>query len=221
MRRTKAKLTVSTFPFLAVLLCAMGSLIMLLMVFDQRAKRAARQRNMQQAVEVTQREEERWKKAQAMVAEQDAEAETEREKLLQQMRLESEQRLRELGEEASKLSASERQALQARAAEEEGIIALKRQTADAARDREKRQSELAAMRASLDKAQRDRVEREKQRRELQNAVENSKKAVEVERQAEKARLDRLSIELGDLEKVIKQAEEKKEKSAQTFSIIPY
>ena len=221
MRRAKAKLTVSTFPFLAVLLCAMGSLIMLLMVFDQRAKRAARQRNIQQAVEVTQREEERWKKAQAMVAEQDAEAETEREKLLQQMRLESEQRLRELGEEASKLSASERQALQARAAEEEGIIALKRQTAEAARDREKSQSELAAMRASLDKAQRDRVEREKQRRELQDAVENSKKAVEVERQAEKARLDRLSIELGDLEKVIKQAEEKKEKSAQTFSIIPY
>jgi choline-glycine betaine transporter len=61
MRRAKAKLTVSTFPFLAVLLCAMGSLIMLLMVFDQRAKRAARQRNIQQAVEVTQREEERWK----------------------------------------------------------------------------------------------------------------------------------------------------------------
>ena len=44
MRRAKAKLTVSTFPFLAVLLCAMGALILLLLVFDRRAKEAAKAR---------------------------------------------------------------------------------------------------------------------------------------------------------------------------------
>src|SRR5579862_5067503 len=38
MRRSRHKLEVSTFPFLAVLLCAMGSLIFLLMVMDKRAK---------------------------------------------------------------------------------------------------------------------------------------------------------------------------------------
>lgn len=38
MRRRRQVLQVSTFPFLAVLLCAMGSLILLLLVIDRRAK---------------------------------------------------------------------------------------------------------------------------------------------------------------------------------------
>ena len=38
MRRARAKLTVNTFPFLAVLLGAMGSLIFFLLVMDRRAK---------------------------------------------------------------------------------------------------------------------------------------------------------------------------------------
>src|SRR6476646_6750391 len=42
MRRPRHKLQVSTFPFLAVLLCAMGSLILFLLVMDRRAKIAAR-----------------------------------------------------------------------------------------------------------------------------------------------------------------------------------
>src|SRR5205807_1578008 len=42
MRRRRHKLQVSTFPFLAVLLCAMGSLILLLLVIDRRAKVVAR-----------------------------------------------------------------------------------------------------------------------------------------------------------------------------------
>src|SRR5215470_9427385 len=44
MRRRRHKLEVSTFPFLAVLLCTMGSLILLLLVIDRRAKAAARER---------------------------------------------------------------------------------------------------------------------------------------------------------------------------------
>lgn len=42
MKRRRHTLQVSTFPFLAVLLCAMGSLILLLLVIDRRAKVAAR-----------------------------------------------------------------------------------------------------------------------------------------------------------------------------------
>jgi hypothetical protein len=50
MRRPRQKLRVSTFPFLAVLLCAMGSLILLLMIFDRRAKIAALQKVHESAV---------------------------------------------------------------------------------------------------------------------------------------------------------------------------
>src|SRR5438445_1633062 len=41
MRRPRSKLQVSTFPFLAVLLCAMGALLLLLYIMDRRAKIAA------------------------------------------------------------------------------------------------------------------------------------------------------------------------------------
>ena len=41
MRRPRSKLQVSTFPFLAVLLCAMGALLLLLFIMDRRAKMAA------------------------------------------------------------------------------------------------------------------------------------------------------------------------------------
>jgi hypothetical protein len=52
MRRRRHKLEVSTFPFLAVLLCAMGSLILLLLVLDRRAKAAARERAYKAAEQV-------------------------------------------------------------------------------------------------------------------------------------------------------------------------
>lgn len=39
--KKRKKLEVSTFPFLAVLLCTMGSLILLLLVIDKKAKKAA------------------------------------------------------------------------------------------------------------------------------------------------------------------------------------
>jgi hypothetical protein len=46
MRQRRHRLQVSTFPFLAVLLCAMGSLILLLLVIDRRAKIVARVKAM-------------------------------------------------------------------------------------------------------------------------------------------------------------------------------
>src|ERR1700756_2729044 len=47
--RRRHHLQVNTFPFLAVLLCAMGSLILVLLVMDRRSKRAAAARAWEQA----------------------------------------------------------------------------------------------------------------------------------------------------------------------------
>src|ERR1700730_6300150 len=47
MRQRRHLLQVSTFPFLAVLLCAMGSLILLLLVIDRRAKVVMRAKAME------------------------------------------------------------------------------------------------------------------------------------------------------------------------------
>ncbi len=49
MRGRRHKLQVSTFPFLAVLLCAMGSLILVLLVMDRKAHQAAQARARREA----------------------------------------------------------------------------------------------------------------------------------------------------------------------------
>ena len=60
--RKRKKLEVSTFPFLAVLLCTMGSLILLLLVMDKKAKKAA----LEKAYENT------WNQSKALQAKADA-----------------------------------------------------------------------------------------------------------------------------------------------------
>ncbi len=69
MRRTRAKLQVSTFPFLAVLLGAMGSLIFLLLVMDRRAKivarnkvAEARQARLTASTEIERKNQEEWER---------------------------------------------------------------------------------------------------------------------------------------------------------------
>src|SRR6516164_8253119 len=56
MRRRRQVLQVSTFPFLAVLLCAMGSLILLLLVIDRRAKAVARAKALEAAARMEKEE---------------------------------------------------------------------------------------------------------------------------------------------------------------------
>jgi len=53
MRQRRHKLQVSTFPFLAVLLCAMGSLILLLLVLDRRARVVAHAKALQEAAQAS------------------------------------------------------------------------------------------------------------------------------------------------------------------------
>ncbi len=55
-RRRKNHLKVTTFPFIAVLLCAMGALILLLLIMDRQAKLAARMKVTREAEERAQRE---------------------------------------------------------------------------------------------------------------------------------------------------------------------
>jgi hypothetical protein len=59
MRRRRQLLQVTTFPFLAVLLCAMGSLLLLLLVIDRRAKVVARAKALELVAQSEERERQR------------------------------------------------------------------------------------------------------------------------------------------------------------------
>ena len=71
MRQRRHVLQVSTFPFLAVLLCTMGSLILLLLVIDRRARVVARAKALRAA---------------ALMAAEDAEAQARRQVELERRR---------------------------------------------------------------------------------------------------------------------------------------
>ena len=217
MRRAKAKLTVSTFPFLAVLLCAMGSLIMLLMVFDQRAKRAARQRNMQQAVVQARAEEDRWKKAQAAL-DADATLQQEQERAL---RARGEKALGELEGQAKSLATSLESAATAALAEKGKAGDLRARVESISGQLEVGRRDLAALDARLDGTKRAALQRERERQDRKRLVGDAKRAVEAQRDSERVRLERLATELSGLEKALKQAKDHKDRKTQTFSIIPY
>ncbi|GIW81174.1 MAG: hypothetical protein KatS3mg105_2981 [Gemmatales bacterium] len=88
-RRRQQQFQVSMFPFLAVLLCAMGSLILLLFVFDRRAKAVARAKALA-AIQKQEEEQER------LIAERQAEFERRRQMLRAQLSRENQAVLTEL-----------------------------------------------------------------------------------------------------------------------------
>ena len=75
MRGRRHKLQVSTFPFLAVLLCAMGSLILVLLVMDRKAHKAAQARAQREAARLVEEN-----------AQSEAARQAERERLQQEAR---------------------------------------------------------------------------------------------------------------------------------------
>src|SRR6185295_12809990 len=79
--RRRHQMRPDTFPFLAVLLCAMGSLLLLLVVMDRRAKAVARARALQAAAARSAEEAERDAAALREREEREAEWQRRREEL--------------------------------------------------------------------------------------------------------------------------------------------
>src|SRR5262249_31478976 len=149
MRRAK-QLKPETFPFLAVLLCAMGSLILMLLVMDRRAKAVARAKAQRAAAQA------------AVIDEQTQEAhraELERRRLaLRAALLQQEEELTEqlhavqgrLEEAAAETRTAEKQAEELAAAVRTGRAQLDRSKEDAAEQR--RRAEEAAKQTEAQRA---------------------------------------------------------------------
>ena len=196
MRRPRSRLTVSTFPFLAVLLCAMGALILLLLVFDRRAKEAAKAR-----------------------AEAKAQAAHDAERLEHQRRLE-----KILANNAAARHEDGKQSAERKSALEKEIAANKNREAslrDAARNANMILAEAAAATAkdlgAVEMA-RDAIGRLEARRnevhELRRKAGEQKTRVDEER-------SRQERDLARLEAVLSRVRAERERDRQTYSIVPY
>jgi hypothetical protein len=185
MRRRRQALQVSTFPFLAVLLCAMGALILLLLVIDRRAKAVAR--------------------AKALQTQQQIAAKRARER--EQLNAELQRQRREREEEARR---NERQLTEQ--------VKSARQQNDKTRatiDKEERRyrelwQQLQALRGRLAQSERDVAE-------VETEAEKAGAAADSSRQERR----RLTEQLAQLEAVLANLKEMREREKRTFSLVPY
>ena len=196
MRRPRSRLTVSTFPFLAVLLCAMGALILLLLVFDRRAKEAAKARAEARAqAEHDSARAEHEQKLKKILAMDDAARKEARDKsLVRRGRIE-----KDLAETKAKAD-SVREAMR-----RAGMILAEASAA------------AEADRAASEKA-RDAIGKMEARRN--EVVEIRRKAGEQKTKVDEER-SRQERDLARLEAVLARVSAERERDKQTFSIVPY
>jgi hypothetical protein len=195
MRRRRQRLQVSTFPFLAVLLCTMGSLILLLLVLDRRAKIVALHKVRDDFARVKadkdRREQERLRKA----------AEDERQAAEWQRR--RDQLRAALADQEQELVA---QVEQARGKVADAEATLRAEQARATELRQQLQTAQGNLRA------------EQETVKAQQAA--SAKAAELT-EAAKRELARQALELEQLEQTLAQLKALRERQKNTYSLVPY
>lgn len=196
MRRRRHKLQVSTFPFLAVLLCAMEALLLVLLVMDRRAHDAARAR-MQQA---------------ARRAAEDAasDADSRRASVQQARDAARAARLRERETEHGRL-------LSQVAGVQGEIMSVRDQIAEAAARLQAEQSEKNAIKQKID-AEQKKVDSEQQAI-LQVHGEEAKNAAQSE--ASHKELAAMTADLAQLERALADLRAAREKEQKTYSVVPY
>jgi hypothetical protein len=196
MRRPRRRLEVSTFPFLAVLLCAMGSLILLLLVLDRRARAVARAR-AEEAVQAARAERDAQARAAAEAAAQrTAERAAERER-------------RRLALQDQLAHAKDELDGQLRSVEERKAGAVQATTAHRQRWRQLLEI-LGNQREELALAERE-------------VTADRASAAEAEQLSDSARQEaaRLSAQLGGLELVLDELKAARKRDTNTYSLLPY
>ncbi len=196
MRGRRHKLQVSTFPFLAVLLCAMGSLILVLLVMDRKAHQAAQARAQRQAAQVVEES-----------ARNESARQAEIEQRKQQARKEWEQKRDALHEKLTHEQIELQ--LQMRKVREElqGIAARLHYEQDTTTQlRRKTQDE------------RSRLEAEEQ---LLRTLHSNAKQTENQSKESSQVLRRMTLDLLQMEQVLKDLKSAKQREQKTFSVVPY
>ena len=194
--RRRRKLEVSTFPFLAVLLCAMGSLILVLLAMDRKAKLAAKAKAELAARKVAEDAEllAAARRAEWERARNDRRAEWERKREELHTRLDTDKRNLE-GQMAAIRARLADSAAQLQA-ELDGIADLERKA-------EAEKGKMGGVAKVL--------------AEKQAAAER----IKVESAAQRATLEKMTADLALLENTLRDLKVARERERQTYSVVPY
>lgn len=207
MKRRGRGLHVDTFPFLAVLLCAMGSLILILLVIDRRAKAVAQAKALQEAAQHAEERAAQRRAHHQTAADQAAQAEANR----AARRAEWERR---------------RQALHAELTAQGDVLQSQLKTiqdklsATAASIHDS-QAHVQATHHQIEEAQQSLRQARQHLNTRQTEAAQVKEAAEKQSEAAKAELARLTAQLDDLERTLNELREARAKAQRTFSLVPY
>jgi hypothetical protein len=196
MRRRGKPLEISTFPFLAVLLCAMGSLILVLIVMDRKAKLAARYKATA---------------AQAKAAEELAKADAARRELLAQREAEARAAWEQKRDDLHATVVTQQQALQAQ------IKKIQDQLSDAAARLKAALDDRGDLQKRVESA-RVRLAGEEQ---ALATVRQAREKEEAASAAERAAKAKMRADLARLEATVKDLKDAREREKQTYSVVPY
>ncbi len=192
MRGRRHKLQVSTFPFLAVLLCAMGSLILILLVMDRKAHRAALNRARQQAAKLAEEsargEAERERSRAQALAEQEKKREDRHAKLTDQQ-IELQLQMRKVREQLQEIAARLHY-------EQDTSTELKRKVRD----------------------KRDRLNEDEQ---LLMALRSRAQQSENQSKESNQALHRMTVDLLRMEQALRDLKAAQQQERKTFSVVPY
>jgi hypothetical protein len=194
--RRRHTLQVNTFPFLAVLLCAMGSLILVLLVMDRRSHLAARQR-----------------------AEEEAQQQAHEHALAkgrQRAEYEAKKRARDAAWE------KKRDALRSRvSAEETALSAELREVQERlARTAQRLKAEEAAAHNLRERIMGEQGRIARQEEQLRAGKQEASALADKAAAADQARA-KLAADLVELERVFAELKKARERDEQTFSVVPY
>ncbi len=196
MRRGRHRLQVSTFPFLAVLLCTMGSLILVLLMMDRKSRQAALARAQREAAQLAQAQADAARAQREQWQRQQQQARADRQQQCQQMH----ERL--LGE------AAQVQAQADQVARELALAAARLRAEQSSKEETRKQT--LALRGRL-AAQ-------------QQALETKRQGLAQKARAGDAtaeELARMTAELMRLEETIHDLRTARERERQTYSVVPY
>src|SRR5262245_15341753 len=194
--RRRHQLQVNTFPFLAVLLCAMGSLILVLLVMDRRSHRAAQAR-AQEKLRLEAREQ---SLARAMQREE----------------YEVKRRARDAAQEKKRAALRNRFDVEEKALSDE-LREVQERLAKTARRLE---AEEAAVRKLRDQVKDEQERVAKQEGMLDSARKEANSLAEKAASADQARA-KLAGEMVQLEKILEALKKARQSDAETFSVVPY
>ncbi len=204
MRRRSKKLEVSTFPFLAVLLCAMGSLILVLLITDRKAKLAARYKAAE-ALAKGRAEAERT--AMEHKALREAARTAERDRLAH----EAEAKYQEAKQDLHARLAAQDQEIHAR------LLSLKQDALHASEKKEQEKARLLDLRRQWDLTQK----KLKAEEDALAGARSQEKDGEKQSESTKAQLARWNAELDELAHTLKDLNESRKLDGHTYSVVPY